>query len=364
MEQLLLPMPVDTPILIVEDDEGICRLLAAALQKDGIVSECRTSGTSALTWLRLNHTPLILLDLCLPDMRGQDVIDILAGEGRRIPFLVISGVGDVREAVRLMQEGALDFLPKKTQLLQLVAPVVRRSLEHLEQKRRLADMELGRKDVDRRLLAAAELERRRLGQDLHDDLCQRLAAIKLRCGMLQRELVREGSSQAGRAAENVDALGQATALSRSFARNLAPVSLDSNGLSSALQFLAKSAGTIFGLVIDYECSQPASVIDHDTSMHLYRIAQELIANAAKHARPTRIKMSFAVLPSTLELEIVNDGLPFSAPAGLTEGMGLHILRARADAIGAKLDFIAGERPGGGTCVRCNLPYTYSHENSF
>ena len=89
MGQLLYPMSIDAPILIVEDDEGICHLLATALKKDGIVSECRTSGTSALTWLRQNHTPLILLDLRLPDMRGQDVIATLAEEGRKVPFVIL-----------------------------------------------------------------------------------------------------------------------------------------------------------------------------------------------------------------------------------------------------------------------------------
>jgi signal transduction histidine kinase len=356
-------MPASAPILIVEDDEGICRLLAAALQKDGIVSECRTSGASALTWLRHNHTPLVLLDLRLPDMSGEDVIDILAEEGRRVPFVVISGVGDVRVAVKLMQEGALDFLPKDTQLFQLVAPVVRRSLEHLEQKRRLADTELERKDVDRRLFASAELERRRLGQDLHDDLCQRLAAIKLHCSMLQRELEREGSSLADRAAQNVDDIGEATTLSRSFARSLAPVTLDSNGLSSALQLLAKSAGTVFGIDINFECPQVVVVPDPDTAMQLYRIAQELIANAATHARPTRIEMRLIRRPSCLLLEVANDGLPFSNPADLIEGIGLHILRARADAIGAILEFIPASTPDGGTRVRCNLPYNPAHESS-
>ncbi len=356
-------MEIDAPILIVEDDEGICRLLATALQKEGIDSECRTSGTSALIWLRQNHTPLVLLDLRLPDMKGQDVITILAEEGRKVPFVVISGVGDVRVAVQLMQEGALDFLPKNMQLLQLVAPVVRRSLEYLEQKRRMEDIALARKDVDRRLFAAAELERRRLGQDLHDDLCQRLAAIKLHCSMLQRELEREGSSQVGRAAQNVDAMGEATSLSRSFARSLAPVTLDSDGLSSALQLLAKSAGTVFGIVIGFECPQLVPVPDPDTAMHLYRIAQELIANAAKHAQPTRIEMRLTAGPSCLLLEVANDGLSFSKPADPIEGMGLPMLRARADAIGARLEFISGATPDGGTRVRCNLPYHPTHEST-
>jgi two-component system CheB/CheR fusion protein len=87
----------------------------------------------------------------------------------------------------------------------------------------------------------------------------------------------------------------------------------------------------------------------------------LIANAAKHAQPTQIQMRLSVWPSSLELEVANDGLPLSLPADAPEGMGLHMLRARAEAIGAKLEFNPGEPPRGGTCVRCILPYHPTHE---
>lgn len=465
-------MSPDQPILIVDDDEGVCRLLAGALKKEGLPAEWRTSGADALNWLRQYRAALMLLDLRLDDMRGQDVIDILAEEGRSVPFIVISGVGDVRVAVELMQEGALDFLPKDTQLLQLVAPVVRRCLERMEQQRRLADVEgrflqladniqslfwittpdMGqflyvspayeriwglpvqsvydrpdswleavlptdlpalqtaldrlktgaeqmeiefriarpdgetrwltcaisalrdaagtverltgivnditeRKQIDRRLLAAAEQERRRLGQDLHDDLCQRLAAIKLRCGLLERDLTRNGSSHASVAAELGTAIAEATALSRSFARGLAPVALDSEGLVSALEVLTRSAGTIFGVSLRFECSQSILVSDPDTATHLYRIAQELISNAAKHARPSRILVHLTQEPDRLVLEVENDGGPFEVPEVQGDGMGMHILRSRADAIGAVLAFLPGTPPHGGTRARCVLPTT-------
>jgi signal transduction histidine kinase len=173
--------------------------------------------------------------------------------------------------------------------------------------------------------------------------------------MLQRELEREGSSQADRAAQNVDAIGEAITLSRSFARSLAPVTLDSNGLSSALQLLAKSTGTILGIVVDFQCPQLVVGPDPDTATQLYRIAQALIANAAKHARSTRIEMRLIRRPTSLLLEVANDGLPFSNPGALIEGMGLNILRARADTIGAIMEFIPSSTPDGGTLVRCNLP---------
>jgi PAS domain S-box-containing protein len=464
-----ISMSPDEPILIVDDDEGICRLLAGALKKEGLPAEWRRSGAAALDWLRQHSVPLMLLDLRLDDMRGQDLIDTLVEEGRSVPFIVISGVGDVRVAVELMQEGALDFLTKDTQLLQLVVPVVRRCLDHMEQQRRLADIEgrfrqladniqslfwistpdmtrfiyispaferlwglpvqsvydhpdswleavlptdlpavrnalerlkaaepieiefrisrpdgetrwlhwtasplrnasgaierltgfgqdiTERKEINRRLLAAAEQERRRLGQDLHDDLCQRLAAIKLRCGLLERELARGNSPHTPVAAQLTAAIADATALSRSFARGLAPVALDSEGLVSALEVLTRSAGTIFGISMRFECSQTISVLDPDTATHIYRIAQELISNAAKHARPTRILVQLNQEPERLLLEVENDGAPFVASETTGDQMGLHFLRSRADAIGAALAFVPGTTPNGGTRAQCVLP---------
>jgi PAS domain S-box-containing protein len=465
-------MSAEPPILIVDDDEGVCRLLAGALKKNGLAAEWRSSGAEALDWLRQHRTSLMLLDLRLADMSGQEILDVLAKEGRSLPFIVISGVADIRVAVELMQEGALDFLPKDTQLLQLVVPVVRRSLDHLEQQRRLAEVEgrfrqlaeniqalfwiaapdmqrfiylspayeriwgrtvqsvqehpgswldqvipadrpaldealqrlksgaeageiefrivrpdgetrwlhctasplrdadgrierltgfvrdvSERREINRRLLAAAEQERRRLGEDLHDDLCQRLAAIKLRCGLLERELARDSSPHAAVAAELAAAIAGATALSRSFARGLAPVALDSEGLASALDVLTKSAATIHGISIGFECSGPVATPDPDTAMHLYRIAQELISNAAKHAQPSRILVRLTAEANSLRLEVENDGVPLAISEVPGEGMGWHFLRSRAEAIGASLTFVPGTPPRGGTRVLCILPTT-------
>jgi DNA-binding NtrC family response regulator len=134
-------MPFDEPILIVDDDEGVCRLLTKSLERDGLRVVTRTSGAAALDWLRQHRAALMLLDLRLNDMRGADILEILAEEGHSVPFIVISGVADVRIAVQLMKEGALDFLPKDAQLLELVAPVVRRCLEHIAQQQRLEEVE-------------------------------------------------------------------------------------------------------------------------------------------------------------------------------------------------------------------------------
>jgi FixJ family two-component response regulator len=134
-------MNSESPVFIGDDDEGGCRLLGGALRKEGLIAEWRTSGTEALAWLRQNDASLLLLDLHLNDMQGKEVVEILAKEGRSVTFIVVSGIADVKIAVELMKEGALDFLAKDTQLLQLVAPLVIRSLARIEERRRLSESE-------------------------------------------------------------------------------------------------------------------------------------------------------------------------------------------------------------------------------
>jgi len=211
-----------------------------------------------------------------------------------------------------------------------------------------------RREISRRLADAAEQERRRLGQDLHDDLCQRLAAIKLRCSLLARDLARDASPRTVELEELTAAIGEATALSRSFARGLCPVALDTDGLPSALDTLTKSSATIFGIPVAFECAAPVVFADADTASHLYRIAQELIANAAKHARPTHIAVTLGKDSERIVLEVTDDGVPFDGTNPSTGGMGFHFLRSRADALGASLEFIPGAPPQGGTTARCTL----------
>lgn len=467
-------------LLIVDDDEGICRLLSAILKRRGYEVESCLSGGAALERLRGGGVSLLVLDLYLPDMNGQDLVKMLSEEGILPPYIVISGVDDVRVAVKLMQLGALDFLPKDAQMPAMVVPVVKRCFSRLEQDSKLREIETRflqlaaniesvfwisspdmrrflylspayekiwglpveeayghaeslaeavlaldapalkaalkrlmenaenmeiefrivrpdgemrwlhgtafplfdsggkverltgffhditeRKELSRRLLEAADMERRRVGADLHDDLCQRLAAAKLQSGLLERQLIAEGSKAAETAAELRSAVTEATALSRSLAQGLAPVLLDSEGIIPSLKNLARSATKIFGIPVIFEDPVTAPRTNPETANHVYRIAQELISNAAKHASPSRIAVRLSQDSCCVALQVINDGIAFAPDLAGTGsfGMGLHLVRLRTEAMGATLDFHPGQEPDGGTRAVCLIPNRVSdHEN--
>jgi len=128
-------------ILVVDDNEGLLRLIQKALQHEGFTAVTAGSGKEAIIWLAQNRADLMLLDLKLPDIEGQALVDHLAEIHRGIPFIVITGQGDERVAVDMMKRGALDYLVKDVDFLQFIPEVVRRALDHLAREKRLTEAE-------------------------------------------------------------------------------------------------------------------------------------------------------------------------------------------------------------------------------
>ncbi len=212
-----------------------------------------------------------------------------------------------------------------------------------------------RKNVDRRLMETAEEERMRIGQDLHDDVCQRMAAALLKGGILHNSLNKEGLPQATLAGQMCTELAAATDIVRGFAHGLAPVVLEAEGLAPALAHLAAFMETAFGVPCWTVCVDlPEGLAPADTT-HLYRIAQELAANAARHAQPTGIGITLAREGKNLVLQVSNDGQSFDGNSGNSKGMGLHAVRKHLDALGGSLHFKPSPQPLGGTVAVCEIP---------
>lgn len=213
-----------------------------------------------------------------------------------------------------------------------------------------------RKDVEKRLLQAAEDERRRIGYDIHDDICQRLAAAQLKSGVLRATLLRMGMPQAGLAGDVAGELAEATDIARGFARGLAPVAMGVAALPEALEQLSLFLRRAFSVGCEAECAPMEGLLDEEGAAQVYRIAQELATNAAKHAKPTHIRIALSEVNGHAWLEVSHDGSgfdPATTPRG--HGMGLHLLRQRLDALGATIEF--QKRPGssGGGSAFCDIP---------
>ena len=211
----------------------------------------------------------------------------------------------------------------------------------------------GRKRLEREILEISEREQRRIGQDLHDGLCQHLAGIELMSQVLEQKLARRSKAAAARAGDIARNVRDAISHTRLLARGLSPVTLESEGLMSALQELALNTEKIFRVACRFDCDPPVLVPDYPAATHLFRLAQEAVSNAIKHGRAKRILIRLKEERGRMILSIIDNGTGFPAQIPKSKGMGLRIMQSRAGMIGGTL---AIERnAGGGTSVTVTAP---------
>ena len=125
-------------ILIVDDNQGLISLIQRCLARDGFHTAVAYNGQEALNWLSHHRADLLLLDLQLPDMTGEDLINHLDHRAITLPFIVVTGQGDERLAVKMMKRGARDYFIKDSNLIELLPSIVTQTFEQIQQEKRLA----------------------------------------------------------------------------------------------------------------------------------------------------------------------------------------------------------------------------------
>ena len=210
-----------------------------------------------------------------------------------------------------------------------------------------------RKRLEREILEAGERERRRIGRDLHDNLGQRLTALELGAqGLIGT--VSGLSAEAGQTLRHLaQQLREAVAQTRRLSHGLSPVSLESGGLLHALLELAEGTLALTRVECQFLSSKVEAFPDSATASHLYRIAQEAVANALKHGHPRRIVISLTRRRDRVLLEVSDDGRGFDASSACGTGLGLGVMRYRAGLFGGALQVKSS--PGKGTRVVCSVP---------
>lgn len=205
--------------------------------------------------------------------------------------------------------------------------------------------------LENALIDISEQEHRRLGQDLHDGLCQSLSGLAFMGRSLTKTLEGQGlDGLAAEAASLAELIHHSAEQARNIARGLHPVVMDSEGLASALLELAEQhSGEV---VCRLQCARMVPIADNVTALHLYRIAQEAVVNALKHAAPKTITLSLKQHQNLLTLSVDDDGRGLPGPFHPGKGMGLYLMKYRANVIGA--DFSIERRKNGGTRVTCSL----------
>jgi two-component system CheB/CheR fusion protein len=194
-----------------------------------------------------------------------------------------------------------------------------------------------RKRLEREVIEAAELERRRIGQDLHDELGQQLTGAAFLSQVLSQRLDAAERAEAEDARQLTAIINDVIAETRDFSRLLSPVDVFADGLVDALQDLADHTGRIFDAACTLDTESDIRIRDNVVATHLYRIAQEAVNNAIKHADPSAIRIALRQDASGLHLRVEDDGTGIDASSiEQPAGIGLRTMRYRAALIGGTL----------------------------
>ena len=207
--------------------------------------------------------------------------------------------------------------------------------------------------LQRALLDVTAREQRKLGYDLHDELGQVLTGISMFAASLAASERAAGRPAADRLAELAGLARQAIGTCRAIAHGLSPLHFAAGGLVEALCELVRQQQQGFGAQIELHVVGAAPItLGPEALEHLYRIVQEAVTNARRHAHATLIAITLDAQPQEVRVEIEDDGGGFDR-AGDSSGMGLRIMEFRAAMLGGTLTI--EPRPTGGARVTCVCP---------
>jgi PAS domain S-box-containing protein len=210
-----------------------------------------------------------------------------------------------------------------------------------------------RRQLEREVTEIAAAEQRRIGQELHDGVSQELTGLTMMAAALRERLKDDAPSAEALARRVIDGLGEVQKQVRQVSHGLIPVEVDAEGLRAALEDLAERIRHQASIPCVFQCPQPVFVKDSLTATHLFHIVQEATNNALRHGRPSRIEIQLRGRPEALVLMICDDGAGLPADQNGHSGVGLRLMRYRANLIGGVLHIGPAEKKG--TLVTCTLP---------
>ena len=229
---------------------------------------------------------------------------------------------------------------------QLVIAAMRQHKQVETAKKRL-------KSLTREVTHISEREQRRFGQELHDDLAQALTGANYLLKVLTDKAAQDAPGMARELRRLAGIVQTCNYTARKLANGLCPVELERHGLASALRELCGTTTNLFGLHCKARVEPALPKLLTQPALQLYRIAQEALNNAAKHAAAKHAVLALTRSNGEIVLTVTDNGRGLPEDFDKVQGMGQKIMHYRAATIGAVLD--VRNHPGGGVRVTCTLP---------
>ncbi len=224
-----------------------------------------------------------------------------------------------------------------------------------ESRRQMQEQKQHRQELRRlatSVVEAREEERRRIARELHDELGQRLTALKMEIATLRHR--GSGGAEAERIAGMLEMVDSSVSALRRIAADLRPLILDDLGLNAAIEWLARDASRRLGIKVTVHLGHEDPPLAPGADIALYRMVQEALTNVGRHACATEVQVGLDQAGGELVLTVRDNGTGFRDQALRQEGRyGLLGMRERALALGGRLAIDCP--PGGGSRIVVHLP---------
>ena len=222
--------------------------------------------------------------------------------------------------------------------------ISRKKIIEKELEKKTAEIE-HQKELIHATILTQENERKRIAQDLHDDISSKLNVIHLNSNLLL-----DGGLSAKEYSEvtksNIDITNRTLQSARKIAHDLLPPILDKFGLQSAIEELVDDFNTSRKVVVTYQLKYPENYLNKDQELHLFRILQELINNSIRHGKAKNINLVLENKNSKLDLNYSDDGIGFDLKqAQIKKGLGLKNIESRVELLNGTLKISNKEKSG-------------------
>jgi signal transduction histidine kinase len=274
---------------------------------------------------------------------GLDAVVGIAGIGKRLMDELRAVSSELEQADKKALEEAAFRLAKASQRTTWIIGLgsILAVLFHLMSTIALGRATANRERLERSLMEVSEREQRRIGQDLHDGLCQQLTGVSLLARSLGKDLPPAASASLR---QIVDLINGCIEETRLVTRGLHPVPDEPGGLAIGLREMVEIVRTSSNLRCELQIKGDLLLNDIATASNLYRIAQEAVRNAVRHSEATLVNINVEAAGDLVSLQVTDNGTGIQSVRE-RKGLGLEIMKYRAFTIGGSLQIFSNSPRG-------------------
>jgi signal transduction histidine kinase len=360
----------DYTILIVDDNPTNLGVIADYLERRGFEIMIARSGNDALEKVERLRPDLILLDIVMPGIDGFETCRQLKATDltRDIPVIFMTALVEAEHKVKGFEVGAVDYVTKPVQQEEVLARVtthlrlrdltldLQQAMEQIEARRQVEQARLFEavnqqslqlRTLTRRLTEIQESERKRLAQELHDEMGQALTAISIDLSRVISKLPADFSETShDRLVEALTLTDQTLERIRELSLDLRPSLLDDLGLIPALRWYVKRFEQRVNVEVDLQATGLQERLSNTVEITLYRVVQEALTNVARYAQANRVTIQLEISPTAIATVIQDDGRGFDLETATrrdqpASGAGLLGIQERVVALGGQFEIDTG-----------------------